>query len=524
MTDHGPRFTRPDAVRFYWIMLFAAAPLYLPHGYIRALEDKTLFIWLAVAATGSLFICLFISDRLAVLFPARHRGRALPRARRAPVRFWSDSLLSIRLSAVPLDWAVALFGGTVLLSCLLSSWRKASFTGEKCWNVGGLLLLSMCALYFLCSSSLRRERLPFILFAGSGFFMMLLGFLNDLSMDPLGASKGMDSLWAASYTSTIGNVNTYSGCLSILLPILAAAFVSLPASRQVPAAVALFLCYLNLFLTHADSLYFSTAATLSVLTVWCMRSKRRINGWSINLCLLGLAGSMAMIIVRINPDLYLDELSPVLFRLWIPPILLLTGIAGILCCRLLPSRIGEAAEKRVRHILFLGSFALLILSFLAGILYAATHFSRDFLNRRGLIWEIAVRAFLEGGIREKLLGLGPGNLDEFALAYRHLIVRHYDGIYLLENAHNDLLEYLATTGLFGFLTYAGMYAWILFDFIRRIRNRERCSRCQLYAFAGLFGYMTQSVFNGPHPLTTAFFFGLLSLYRGELPPLKVRTA
>ena len=501
----GTRFTCQDAVKFYWIMLFAVAPIYLPHGYVRALNDKTFIIWLAVILTGISGGCISVG-RLFSRSKAKHlMARDFPRV-----------ISDLSHSFVPLDLAVASFGIVVFLSSLLSSWRKASFTGEKCWNVGGLLLMALCGLYFYCSRSLKREKLPWVLFLFSGLVVTIFGILNDLSVAPAFLTADMDPLWYRNYTSTIGNVNTYCGWLAMLLPILIVWFVGSKNSlTRLLVTIGLFLCYLNLFLTHADSLYFSAGLTLLATAVWCTKSEKRLVGWIINMGLLGLTGCVAALMVRLHTDLYLDEITPRLLKFHLPLLILLCSIAATAGYLYAAIRYSDKRRKKLLHGLFLGSLGIFGIGLLIILAYLVSHFDRDFLNRRGLLWEIAFRAFLEGGFREKLFGLGPGNIDEFALTYRHLIVRHYDGIYQIENAHNDLMEYLATTGLLGFCAYGAIYVTVTVDIVRRLIARKKISVRLVWAYAGLFGYMTQSFLNGPHPLTTATFFALLSLYRAE---------
>nr|MCR5101108.1 hypothetical protein [Butyrivibrio sp.] len=92
----------------------------------------------------------------------------------------------------------------------------------------------------------------------------------------------------------------------------------------------------------------------------------------------------------------------------------------------------------------------------------------------------------------------------------------YGAFYFLENLHNDVLEYLITTGVIGAISYLGIYIYIIVDFIKTIIRNKDVSPNKCYAMVGLIGYIAQSILNGPHPLLTAIYFTLLAIYRGEI--------
>ena len=76
-----------------------------------------------------------------------------------------------------------------------------------------------------------------------------------------------------------------------------------------------------------------------------------------------------------------------------------------------------------------------------------------------------------------------------------------------DNTHNELLQYLLTTGLCGLVTYLGL----LISSIRyMLKNAKKDVRVYLCVFAVL-GYFAQSIISLNQPITTPLFFIFLAM-------------
>lgn len=89
---------------------------------------------------------------------------------------------------------------------------------------------------------------------------------------------------------------------------------------------------------------------------------------------------------------------------------------------------------------------------------------------RRIVWDGAWHVFL----RYPLFGSG---LETFAYSYyqdrplAHNLVSEWDFLY--NKAHNEFLNYLATTGVVGFVAYTGLLGWFLVVAIRELSDRHR---------------------------------------------------
>ncbi len=130
----------------------------------------------------------------------------------------------------------------------------------------------------------------------------------------------------------------------------------------------------------------------------------------------------------------------------------------------------------------------------------------DFTNGRIHFWQIAVRIFLDHPI------LGAG-LDAFGTVFTRYDT--WNGIFRVEQAHNDYLQILADAGVVGFACVA---AFIYLLFKRSIGVITKATdgfqqNVAIGALAGCFGVLLHSFFDFPlrTPSNALFFLMLTAL-------------
>ena len=495
--------TKRNAARVFILMIFLIAPLYVNDGFNNILRAKTYIVWLSIVIGIALALLLcgkWIIDRIK------------------DKNFINELLASIASFAkdiCTIDIFVAVFGIVVLVSSALSEHPEEALFGSMAWNVGGLLLFALCALYFIYSWFAESDFVGFIGMMIGGIIAMILAVLNDLWIDPLHILTE-DENWRDHFTSTIGNIDQFSGYLSIIIPIMVMMFVvSENGFKRTAAAVVLFFSYLNIFLTHADSVYIGVGIGYLFIIGFCLKSPNRYLGLLINGILFGISGFAAKVIILYRPEIRLDDISPILIAHNMH--LLIGGICFMLLLlhMFLELHLSKEVIGSILRIIFIIYVVVVIIAVVAVIVFSAFHFDFNFLNRRGLLWYISVYSFSDADTLQQLIGIGPGCVDTISENFYFEIEEAYEGFYFLENLHNDVLEYLVTTGVIGAGSYLGIYIYIIIDFIKVVFGKVVASTNKCYAMIGLIGYIAQSILNGPHPLSTAIFFTLLIIYRAE---------
>ena len=114
----------------------------------------------------------------------------------------------------------------------------------------------------------------------------------------------------------------------------------------------------------------------------------------------------------------------------------------------------------------------------------------DITSGRSHFWAVAVKIFFAHPI------IGAG-LEAFGAAYTQF--DSYNGIYRVEQAHNDYLQTLADAGILGFICVASFIYLLFKESLERIGNAKDgfCKNTALGALAGCFGILIHSFFDFP---------------------------
>jgi O-antigen ligase len=128
----------------------------------------------------------------------------------------------------------------------------------------------------------------------------------------------------------------------------------------------------------------------------------------------------------------------------------------------------------------------------------------DVTSGRSHFWTIALQIFLAHPI------IGAG-FDAFGVAYTQFDSQN--GLFRVEQAHNDYLQTLADAGILGFICVAAFIYFLFKESLERIgRGRDGFRQnAALGALAGCFGILIHSFFDFPlRTPSNAFFFLLLA--------------
>ncbi|MBQ9609822.1 MAG: O-antigen ligase family protein [Lachnospiraceae bacterium] len=135
---------------------------------------------------------------------------------------------------------------------------------------------------------------------------------------------------------------------------------------------------------------------------------------------------------------------------------------------------------------------------------------------RGYIWTKCFELFRDAPFMNKLFGYGNGSLKTLMNTY------YYDEMVsvtkkVYDNAHNELLQYLVTTGLFGMLSYIGLCVASFVYILKNSRGKVIAYMC----LSAILGYFIQGLININQPITTPFMFLFMALGVGYVRFLKI---
>lgn len=420
---------------------------------------------------------------------------------------WISKMLikrQFKIQQTPLDIPIILFLLSQVISTVFSLDRHISLWGYYSRFNGGLLsIITYIFLYYAFVSNFREnakiiiKRFIFVALS-SAIVVSLWGLPSHFGFDPtcLLFRGSLDvACWTSDFQpmvrifSTLGQPDWLSAYLSILLPISIALFIKStffkavnnkkPAFSKKSAGFAVFY-FLIFLLFYVDIAY--TRAKSGFLATW--------------FSIAFFAGSYAFLELR-NRNNKIKNLS-LDFRLLLlilVSIVTVTFFIGTSFARIdskftfdsLRTRFltKPAATKTVAKPVAAKPPAPLVSGELGGT---------DSGTIRLLVWRGAVDAWIHNPI------FGTG-VETFAFAYyqyrpaAHNLTSEWR--YLYNKAHNEYLNYLATTGAFGLLTYLSMIGLFLFLSIKYLwKNKgEDSNNRKVLVLALISGYISILISN-----------------------------
>ena len=489
-----------DLLRLYLLAMTVVLPLYMKSGYNGLGEAKAI---------------LYKNMSLLVLIGLVF-SMALSEEKRLQIGKWSVT-----------DSFVVLLGAVSLFSMVLSIDVGTAFRGIDGWRMGFLTQVIMIIYYFLYS----RIRI----FRDNGLFFFSLGAIPVFVMTLLTRFSlvSFGSEYENSFISTIGNINWYSGYLSVFLTVAALQFL-IEENKKL-----LWLTGISVYLGFAGAAVQGSAGGLLVvclifLIALCVgfTDKKRLERAALLILLFG-ASCQTIRFLRVlgggvgyyNQYYYYNETASGNFlTVGNTTLYVILAGAGIFLLvhfgirkETIMSRLGSFG--RVLPFLMLGAAGILaalmiVNTVMKGSLLPADRISLLFFDEnwgsgRGTAWIAALKTFTAQSPIRQLIGVGQ---DCFSYAcyeigeVAELLEEHF-GSSVLRNAHNDLLTILVNQGILGATAYVGIFGSALWRFVRGGKRNP-----YLYVISGaLLVYVLHNVISFQQVTNTPFAFLLLAM-------------
>ena len=417
------------------------------------------------------------------------------------------------------DCFVLVFAASSLLSYLFSAHKSIALVGNDEWNMGLLSQLLFVFIYFGISRYLDHLKGCIYVVCGIGVPIALLAIFNRFGYYPL-PIKGQHPL----YISTIGNINWFCGYFIMLVALeLVFYFYAKTCKEKILFGILLFLSLLALIAQGSMSGYVALLVLLLLLLNPALYNKKAFLTY-LEIYLLLFAGCTLMYITKyFIPDAYV-EYDPIVnfvaFSILPCICLFVTAIVYIFISLCVNAMQLDFLYKYVVAIVVMVFAGYLILCAVNTAFPNATPalngssfftFDRYWWSTRGGTYTIGVQVYLSLPWYKMFFGVGPdcfltyvyGNLEKVPMA-------QYFRIQPLANAHNEFLTMLVNTGLFGCISYVGIFA----SSIKNARtNRNPFMKVLLF---GILGYMINNFFSFQQVISTSFAFVLLGMMENLL--------
>lgn len=504
-------------ISFFLLILVTVFPLIYDNSYINILPTKYKCYYISVI--GMLVLLLVLSLIMLIIDFMEFKGehtRALF-AKLAP-RNWKTTF---RVA----DAAVLVFWLMAAISTLQSEYLFEAFWGNE-GRFSGLFLLTLyvCA-YFIVSRFWHVKGWLLEAFLVSGMIMCVIGITDYFQMDVLNFRGYIKPEQSTLFTSTVGNINTYTAYVALVMGMAAAMFAT---SKSLVKTIWYYSCmvitFFAIIMGCSDNAYLALGALFGFLPFVLFRSRMGIRRYLVMVasfftviqCIDIMNQRYAEVVVG------LDSLFKVLVNLkgLLAVVVLLWGLAAGLIyydrrSRLKDDRLGSLPVLIWTAVVVVVVLAVCFALYDANVggnaeRYGAVGsylvFNDQWGTNRGYIWRKSLELYQEFPVMHKIFGFGPDTFGILTSKTIHIEMMNATG-QVFDNAHNAYLQYLITIGPIGLVAYV---VFLISAGVRSLKNMARNPYVIGCCFA-VACYSMQAVVNLDLPIATPVMWLLLSV-------------
>ncbi len=429
------------------------------------------------------------------------------------------------------------------VSVISGGFYEDALWGCPGWNMGLMSQISFVLLYLFLSRFGRYYRGIVTVLCSVAAVVFLIGILHRMMIDPLGFYDGLENYQKAQFLSTLGQATWYASFLAVVLPVGVAVFLYAQNNiLRILSGIFMMLGFCSLVTQNSDSAYFAMAGFMLVF-LWTSVDKWECFNRFLWVCtLFFLAGKLMYYLLRMNPNPALE------YDVITEFVLCSAGSWSLLVIFLVASvvvriRGGKSYPvglmSRLRRgivpaagILIVATIVLIVLQtkdllpdIIAGKLETIAYFNWNdsWGNGRGRTWSFTVWMYKQENLIHKLFGVGPDCFCSYMSAHYREEMQILWGERLLTNAHNEWLNTLICTGLFGVTAYIGIFVTAVYRFLRGASRNPVLTGIA----AAVVSYMAYNFFCYQQVLCTPFVFILIGIgeymqtVRGNDPAINV---
>ena len=501
----------------FTFMILTIFPLYYQNFYFDILKAKYKFYW--IAAVAMLVIC--VAAALVFCFVDWMEFGA-QNTRRFFLNFrWGN------LKKQPFVYkALFAFWLFAALSTVLSDYRYESFWGNE-GRFSGLFLITLYVLSVVVIGKLGRiQKWHLDLFLAAGVLVCLFGISDYFRMDLLGWKVNVDKGQADSFTSTLGNINTYTAFVALMMGTACSLFATEKnVLRLFWYYAVVIVSFMAIITGQSDNAYLALGVLFGVLPFVLFANAR----WTAR---YGVLAASFLTVIKVIADVNekmagkviglsgifsfltkYERLEVIVIAFW--------GIAAVLYIGsyIWTAKRGDAHVGKWLRLMWLCLTAVAA-AVLIYIVYDANFgdqqekyqafsryliFTESWGTNRGYCWRIGWESYKKLPLLHKLFGFGADTYGILTWDYRQEAIGMHGVFY--ESAHNEYLQYLVTIGPFALMFYVLFLGGACWQMLKGMRARPWV----LGPCMAVLCYAAQAVVNINLPIATPVMWCLLAV-------------
>ncbi len=517
-----------------WVMaMFTIFPLIYNDFYFDILQTKyyTVLTLSIIMILALIVICGFAGGFKNFFENLNKKGFAV----------WFKEEFSIWDICILVFWLM-----TALSTAFAGRFVMESITGDK-GRYSGLLLISIYVIiYFTVSRMFSFSKVYFTVFLAVSIPVCLFGYTDYFNMDILGFKEKISPEQWPIFTSTIGNINTYTAVLAFYIAIAGTLFITTPFKSDNGRGesigkiafyyVIMLMNFIALTMGTSDNGYLTLAAFFGLVPFVAFRTMEGVRRFVLTIFtyLLGIKIIQLINISYAGKVLGISGLFDFISDFKYLDLVIVAFAIIVIIMYVLEYR---KKEKRRDNEALLRSLRYIWLAILV-IIFAAIVFMGMKINSdvtaakekygaladyfvfndswgtfRGYIWRAAVEEYMKFPLLHKIFGSGPDTFGLYIGLLRNEEMTSVTGQFF-DATHNEYIQFLFTLGPIATISYI---LSLILPSVEALRTRlfylrDNTMLPYLYACAiAVICYATQAVVNLNLPVVTPFLWIFLSI-------------
>lgn len=469
------------------LVLMCAFPFFITNAYHNITFSKYFFF--SAVSAFALAACLLATVRNAVSLKLHKTF------------FDSLSVTDISMFAFTL---------VAVVSAFFSDYSLAALSGSGGRRMGLVMMLALFFAYVFISRFYIISEKDFVIFGIFFSAMCLFSFIQYLGFDPLKLLAHVSIERKCKFIGFIGNINVFSSYISLILPMFMYMFCyAVENKEKIIYTVFCAFGFIGLIISNSDNGYLGVMIAFAVLAFMTLADKKLFKNLLQLIIIFASSGAIVRLLGLVfKNSRSLSFLSRVVSNKFIIAGVIVFSLAFMFAVDKISDKVFAYGKRVFVAATLIGCAAVLLMfalfSFInrevnIGPLETYLRFGDEWASDRGGIWTRTFETFKRLPFSQKLFGTGPDTLA-FAVVGK-LGISAFESLgFAFDNAHNDLLQYLVTLGVWGMLAY--IFA-VSSAAVACIKSKNAVGKIVMICIAS---YFVQSLFCITQPIVTPLFF------------------